>query len=119
MTTKFGWASMGHFFAAVAHDIHVADLWVKKQAPAVLKEVDVAAGIVSFDPQLAPLAQLIDRAAHSLLGDAIAVASTADSAAAANGVNITLDQATLAALKQLGADMLATTKQSVPSGLAP
>jgi hypothetical protein len=57
--------------------------------------------ISAIDPTLAPLASQIERASEAALGEVLAVVSKASDATAAQGLNLQLDQATVAEFKAL------------------
>ena len=115
----FGFASLGHFWASVVHDFKVGEAALIKSAPKVLEVVDTAAALAPLvAPEASVLSGTVDRAAHAILGDAIAVATTTDASVSANGANLTLDAATIASLKQLAADIKsAGTVAPAPVGL--
>jgi hypothetical protein len=94
----FGFKNIGHFFATVAGDIvkgarAVASVMVK----AGKAEPEVEAISALFFPQ----AVALERGAFALLGLAAQAVSEAGDAAAANGLNITLDQQLIADIKAL------------------
>jgi hypothetical protein len=94
----FGFRNIGHFFATVASDIvkgarAVASVMVK----AGKAEPEVEAISALFFPQ----AVALERGAFALLGLAAQAVSEAGDAAAANGLNITLDQQLIADIKAL------------------
>lgn len=95
----FGFASIGHFFASVFHDVHVGLSYVEKTAiPAIQKAEPLIEGITSF---IDPPAVVIERAAFQALGLISGAVHTADQAVLSNGLNVQLDAQTVAAFKAL------------------
>jgi hypothetical protein len=97
----FSFSSVEHFFASVFHDIHVAAKAVEQAAPQILKAEPVIEGLTSLVPGAGAPALVIERAAFQALGSVVAAVNTADSAAAANGLNVTLDVQTATEFKAL------------------
>lgn len=100
----FSFQNLGHAFASALHDIHVGLAWAAQEtakiqaaAPSVLSATTPA--IQALFPQYAPTITEIERAAFSLLGTVTAVIHTSD--ATANGVTVSLDAATVTAIKDL------------------
>lgn len=94
----FGFASIGHALASVAHDIVKAAKWVagieqKIQAQAPL--IEALSGIVS------PQAAAIERGAFACLGIIASAVHDAGDAAAANGLDIKLDAQLVADVKAI------------------
>ena len=80
----FSFASPGHFFASVSHDIKVGVTFLQNHQAQIDSTLQVGANVVSaLDPALAPLAQVIDRAGEAALGEILAVVSKASDAEAA------------------------------------
>lgn len=95
---SFGFKNIGHFFATVASDIvkgarAVASVMIKVGK----SEPEVEAITSLFFPQ----AVAVERGAFALLGLAAQAVAEAGDAAAANGLNITLDQQLVADIKAL------------------
>lgn len=95
---SFGFKNIGHFFATVAGDI-------VKGARAVtivmLKAQKAEPEIEALSALIVPQAVELERGAFALLGLAAHAVSEAGDAAAANGINIALDQQLIADIKQL------------------
>jgi hypothetical protein len=95
---SFGFKNIGHFFATVAGDIVKGARAVGSVMVRVGKaEPEVEAITSLFFPQ----AVALERGAFALLGMAAHVVSEAGDAAAANGLNITLDAQLVADIKAL------------------
>jgi len=95
----FGFASVGHFFASVFHDIHVGLQFVEKKAlPAIEAAAPIIEGITGL---IDPPAVILERAAFQALGVVTAAVSSADAAAVQNGLNISLDAQAVADFKAL------------------
>jgi hypothetical protein len=95
---SFGFKNIGHFFATVASDIvkgarAVGGVMIKVGT----SETEIEAITSLFFPQ----AVALERGAFALLGLAAQAVSEAGDAAAANGLNITLDQQLVADIKAL------------------
>lgn len=95
---SFGFKNIGHFFATVAGDIVKGARAVGSVMVKVGKaEPEVEAITSLFFPQ----AVALERGAFALLGMAAHVVSETGDAAAANGLNITLDAQLVADIKAL------------------
>lgn len=90
--------SVGHFFATVLHDIHVAAVAVAKFSITASSVEPVIEGVTNL---VYPPAVAIERVAFALLGEGAHAVVSADAAASANGVNLTLDAALVADVKAL------------------
>jgi len=91
-------SSIGHFFASAFHDLHVAAIAVAKvetSAASLEPTIEAVTGLL-FPPGVA-----IERTAFALLGEVAAVVTKTDSATAAKGVNVSLDAALIAEVRQL------------------
>jgi hypothetical protein len=96
--SQFSFKNIGHFFATVAADIAKgarAAARVMTKAKTIEPEVEALTGL------LFPQAVELERGAFALLGMAAQAVSAAGDAAAANGLNITLDQKLVADIKAL------------------
>ena len=95
---SFGFRNVGHFFATVAGDIVKG---ARVVSSVMLKAQKAEPEIEALSALIFPQAVALERGAFALLGMAAhAVAETGD-AAAANGINITLDQQLIADIKEL------------------
>jgi len=95
---SFGFKNIGHFFATVAADI------VKgaRVAATVMRKVgNVETEVEAVSSLFFPQAVALERGAFALLGLAAQAVSEAGDAAAANGLNITLDQQLVADIQAL------------------
>jgi hypothetical protein len=98
----FSFASPGHFFASLSHDIKVGVTFLQNHQAQIDSTLQVGANVVSaLDPALAPLAQVIERAGEAALGEILAGVSKASDAEAAKGIDITLNQAVVQEFKNL------------------
>jgi hypothetical protein len=96
--SQFSFKNIGHFLATVAADIAKgarAAANVMTKAKRIEPEVEALTGL------LFPQAVELERGAFALLGMAAQAVSEAGDAAAANGLNITLDQQLVADIKAL------------------
>jgi hypothetical protein len=94
----FGFKNIGHFFSVVAQDIVKgarASATVLQQVQKAAPEIEGITGLIY------PQAVELERGAFALLGMAADAVQKAGDAAAANGVNLQLDSATIAAIKAL------------------
>ena len=95
---SFGFKNIGHFFATVAGDIVKgarAVAGVMRKAQKAEPEIEAISAL--FFPQ----AVALERGAFALLGMAAQAVSEAGDAAAANGINLALDQKLVADIKAL------------------
>jgi hypothetical protein len=94
----FGFSSIGHLFATVAHDI-VKGL---KTIEHVLANVQASAPqIEAITAIVDPKAADIERAAFAVLGTVAHAVDSADAATSANGLNVALDAEFVAAVKAI------------------
>jgi hypothetical protein len=99
----FGFSSIGHAFATVFHDISKGAKAVESALVKVAANEAVIEGITSV---VYPPAVLIERAAFATLGKVAAAVHDAGPMADANGLNIQLDAALVADIR----DLIATVK---------
>ena len=98
----FAFRSLGHFFAAAAHDAKACVSFVSSHQAQIDRGLETAAVAVSaLDPALAPLAATIERAGEAVLGEVLAVVSKLEAAGEAKGVDVALDASVVAELKAL------------------
>ena len=98
----FSFASPGHFFASLSHDIKVGVTFLQNHQAQIDSTLQVGANVVSaLDPALAPVAQAIERAGEAALGEVLAAISKASDAEATRGIDITLNQAVVQEFKNL------------------
>jgi hypothetical protein len=113
----FSFASPGHFFASLSHDIKVGVTFLQNHQAQIDSTLQVGANVIgALDPALAPLAQVIERAGEAALGEVLAVISKASDAEAAKGIDITLNQAVVQEFKNL---LLSFEKIKPGSTIAP
>ena len=96
--SQFGFKNVGHFFATVAGDIVKG---ARAVASVMLKAQKAEPEIEALSRLLFPQAVELERGAFALLGMAAQAVTEAGSAAAANGINISLDQQLVADIKAL------------------
>jgi hypothetical protein len=100
MASTFGFASIGHYFAAAFHDLQKALTF----AAQVGTEVQGAEGKIESLTALLPngaKAVEVERAAFSALGVLLGAVTAANAAVSADGLNIKLDAALVTALRGL------------------
>ena len=97
--SKFGFTSMAHALATVARDTAKSFRYVAKEAPVLEPVVEGVTAVLD------PPALVAERAAFSVLGTVLAqiqqASTDTQAAVAAKGLTVTLDQATIADLKDL------------------
>lgn len=104
MANTFGFASMGHFFAAAFHDLQKALAF----AGQVGTKVEGAEGKIEALTALLPngaKAVEVERAAFSALGVLLSAVAATNAAVSADGLNIKLDAAMVTALRGLVVDV--------------
>jgi hypothetical protein len=97
----FAFASIGHFFASAFSDLQKACVFVEKVGTSVVAHAGTVESISGLIPGVGAQAVVIERAAFSALGMVVAAVHATGGAAAANGLNVSLDQGTVAAFEQL------------------
>jgi hypothetical protein len=97
----FAFASIGHFFASAFSDLQKACVFVEKVGTSVVADAGTVESISGLIPGVGAQAVVIERAAFSALGMVVAAVHATGGAAAANGLNVSLDQGTVAAFEQL------------------
>jgi hypothetical protein len=95
---SFGFKNIGHFFATAAGDIVQG---ARAVASVMLKAQRVEPEIEALSRLFFPQAVELERGAFALLGMAAQAVTEAGDAAAANGINIVLDQQLIADIKGL------------------
>ncbi|MGC2195649.1 MAG: hypothetical protein WA628_13305 [Terriglobales bacterium] len=96
--SQFGFKNVGHFFATVAGDIVKG---ARAVATVMLKAQRAEPEIEALSRLFFPQAVELERGAFALLGMAAQAVTEAGDAAAANGINILLDQQLIADIKAL------------------
>lgn len=98
--------SIGHFFTVVGKDVKVVakavSSFVSKDAPKVQEAGAVLGPILAA---ISPSAGAVEEIAMRLFGDAVAAVQAGQAAAGASGLNLTLDQEVVAAIKALAPDL--------------
>ncbi len=95
---SFGFKNIGHFFATVAGDIVKG---ARAVSSVMLKAQKAEPEIEAISSLFFPQAVELERGAFALLGLAAQAVKETGDAAAANGINIVLDQQLIADIKSL------------------
>lgn len=104
MASTFGFASVGHFFAAAFHDLQKA-LSFAEQAGARIEGVEgKVEALTALLPNGAKAVE-VERAAFSALGVLLGAVTATNAAVSADGLNIKLDAAMVVALRALVGDV--------------
>jgi hypothetical protein len=91
-----------HLFAAAAKDLVSAAKFVELKALPAMKKAQANAAVVeAITGLVSPEAANVERAAFAALGVVIKAIEDAGTAAAANGLNVTLDAALVADVKSI------------------
>lgn len=85
-------ASVGHAFAAVFHEIAVTAKAVEKILVAIAPTSTEVEAITALIPGIGAEGVVLERAAYAVLGQVVAAVHSAGAAATANGLNVQLDQ---------------------------
>jgi hypothetical protein len=101
LKSVFSYANVAHFAASAFSDLHKVFKFVEAKAPAVAASEPVVEGITAAVLGAASPVVTIERAAFSALGSIVSAVQAADDAAAAKGINISLDAEAVAAYKAL------------------
>jgi len=96
--SQFSFKNVGHFFATAAADIVKG---ARAVASVMLKVEKAEPEIVALSGLFFPHAVELERGAFALLGMAAQAVTEAGDAAAANGINLVLDQQLIADIKAL------------------
>lgn len=99
--STFGFSSIQHFFASALSDLQKACLLVEKVGVSIDSNAGTVEAITGLIPGVGSQAVLLERAAFSALGLVVAAVHATGSAAAASGISIPLDEATVQAFEQL------------------
>ena len=97
----FTWQSAGHAFASLFKDVVTVS---KKVASALGGVQGEAAVIESLTSLVSPQAAAVEQIAFGALGELIAAVRATETAASANGVNISFDASVVAEVKKLITD---------------
>ena len=97
----FAFTSVEHFFASALGDLQKACSFAEKVGTAVEANAGTIEAITGLVPGYGSQAVLLERAAFSALGLVIAAVHATSGAAAENGLNVSLDQATVKAFDTL------------------
>ncbi len=97
----FGFESIPHFFASALGDLQKACSFAERVGTVVGENADTIEAITSLVPGVGSQAVLLERAAFSALGLVVAAVHASSGAASADGLSLSLDEATVAAFKQL------------------
>ena len=94
----FTWQSAGHAFASLFKDVVTVS---KKVVTAIGGLQGEATVIESLTSLVSPQAAAVEQIAFGALGQLVAAVQATETAAAANGVNITFDASVVAEVKKL------------------
>ena len=97
----FTWQSAGHAFASLFKDVVTVS---KKVVTAIGGLQGEATVIESLTSLVSPQAAAVEQIAFGALGQLVAAVQATETAAAANGVNITFDASVVAEVKKLLTD---------------
>jgi hypothetical protein len=97
----FTWQSAGHAFASLFKDVVTVS---KKVVTAIGGLQGEATVIESLTSLVSPQAAAVEQIAFGALGELVAAVQATETAAAANGVNITFDASVVAEVKKLLTD---------------
>jgi hypothetical protein len=97
----FTWQSAGHAFASLFKDV----VTVSKKVVVALGGLQNEATLIeSLTALVSPQAAAVEQIAFGALGELIAAVRATETAAGANGVNVTFDASVIAEVKKLIAD---------------
>ena len=94
----FTWQSAGHAFASLFKDVVTVS---KKVVTAIGGLQGEATVIESLTSLVSPQAAAVEQIAFGALGELVAAVQATETAASANGVNITFDASVVAEVKKL------------------
>ncbi len=94
----FTWQSTGHAFASLFKDVVTVS---KKVVTAIGGLQGEATVIESLTSLVSPQAAAVEQIAFGALGELVAAVQATETAASANGVNITFDASVVAEVKKL------------------
>jgi hypothetical protein len=94
----FTWQSTGHAFASLFKDVVTVS---KKVVTAIGGLQGEASVIESLTSLVSPQAAAVEQIAFGALGELVAAVQATETAASANGVNITFDASVVAEVKKL------------------
>lgn len=104
MASTFGFASMGHFFAAAFHDLQKALAFVEQMGTKVEGVGHKIEALTALLPNGAKAVE-VERAAFSALGVLLSAVEATNAAVSADGLDIKLDAAMVNALRALVTDV--------------
>lgn len=97
----FTWSSVAHAFASLFKDV----VTVSKKVEIVLSDVEAEAPVIeALTSLVSPGATAVEQIAFGALGSLIAAVHAVDTAASANGVNVSFDATVVAEIKALIAE---------------
>ena len=97
----FTWQSTGHAFASLFKDV----VTVSKKVVTTLSGLQGEATLIeSLTSLVSPQAAAVEQIAFGALGELVAAVQATETAAGANGVNITFDASVVAEVKKLLTD---------------
>ncbi len=99
--SMFAFSSVQHFFASALGDLQKACAFTEKAGTVIQANAGTVEAISGLIPGLGGQAVLLERAAFSALGLVVAAVHATGGAASANGLSVSLDEATVQAFEQL------------------
>ena len=99
--SMFAFSSVQHFFASALGDLQKACAFTEKAGTVIEANAGTVEAISGLIPGLGGQAVLLERAAFSALGLVVAAVHATGGAASANGLSVSLDEATVQAFEQL------------------
>lgn len=98
---SLGFKSIGHFFAAALHDVLVGAKAVESAGAAVAKNQQLVEDLTSLIPGVGTQAAALERIAFGVFGEVAGAATSVETAAAANGINVQFDAEMVADIKAI------------------
>ncbi len=113
---SFSISSLEHAFASAAQSLVHSAKTVSLVVLPILRKAQASEAIIeAVTAAVSPNAALAERAAFAVLGKVLSAISDAQAAAAANGVNIALDQQEMADLRALATSLKPAAPASAPA----
>lgn len=104
----FTWQNVGHAFASLFKDVVTVSKKVVSALGTVQNEETVVESLTSL---VSPQAAAVEQIAFGALGELVAAVNALESAAGANGVNVSFDASVVAEVKKLIADFPTIVQQ--------
>jgi hypothetical protein len=98
---SFTWKSAGHAFASLFKDV----VTVSKKVVSALGDIKNDAQVIeSLTSLVSPQAAAVEQIAFGALGELVAAVQATETAAGANGINVSFDASVVAEVRKLIAD---------------